>query len=69
MSRIGFLHAHCWLDPDGTHVWLMHMCDERGEQTTVLPWPTWRAVNGRVEPSISCDDCGLHFFGTIEVAP
>jgi len=68
MSRVGFLWAHCWLDYDAQHVWLRHRC-VNGETDTMLPWPTWRAVAGSVQPSISCNDCGLHVFAEIEDPP
>lgn len=50
----------CWPDPDGKHVWFRHAC-KSGQQTTMLPTGPWRLIeNRRVEPSISCEDCGFH---------
>jgi hypothetical protein len=64
-----FLDARCWLDDDGRHVWVWHWCRTR-EIATMLPWPTWQAVGGRVEPSISCLDCDLHAMSVpLEEAP
>ena len=65
MSNIGFLTARCWLDEDGQHVWLRHKCLD-GVTETMLPRPTWRAADGRVEPSISCDACDLHVMAVLE---
>lgn len=61
--------ARVWLDDDGKHVWLRHDCDRGGPQDTMLPWPKWQAVSGKVEPSIVCSDCGLHLVGAKLEAP
>lgn len=60
MSRLGFLTADVALDEDGIHVWLHHDC-VGGRESTMLPFPTWRVMEGRVEPSINCLKCGLHY--------
>jgi hypothetical protein len=54
----------CWLDDDGQHVWLRHRCLNQVD-TSMLRYPAWRAVNGQVQPSIVCNDCGLHVFTAI----
>jgi len=64
----GFLTAKTWLDDDGRHVWLSHDCKD-GQETTMLPYPRWKAVDGKVQPSIMCNDCGLHYFATIGKKP
>lgn len=52
-------HGNAWLDHDGQHVWIGH--SGNGTDTaTMLPWPKWSAVNGRVQPSIHCLACGYH---------
>lgn len=69
MTRdLGFLTAKTWLDADGEHVWLRHKC-VNGIDYSMLPYPTWRAVSGKVQPSIHCKACGLHYFAEIEEAP
>ena len=60
MSRLGFLTAEVSLDEDGVHVWLHHDC-VKGREATMLPYPTWRVLNRKVEPSIHCAACGLHY--------
>lgn len=59
-----FMHADVWLADDGRHIWLAHDCATE-RIITMLPYPTWRAVGDRVEPSISCEACGLHTFGLL----
>jgi hypothetical protein len=59
-----FMHADVWLDEDGRHVGLAHDCAHE-RVVTMLPYPNWRAVGGKVEPSISCEACGLHTFGLL----
>lgn len=59
-----FMHADVWLDEDGTHVWLAHDC-AGARVVTMLPYPNWRVVGGKVEPSICCGLCGLHTFGLL----
>lgn len=51
--------ASAWLDEDGKHVWFFHKCI-KGPETSMLPYPTWRAVDGHVEPSIVCNECRFH---------
>jgi len=50
-----------WLDEDGKHVWFMHDC-VLGKETSMLPYPTWKATEDGLEvtPSIVCNDCGFH---------
>lgn len=55
------LSARAWLDEDGAHVVLAHDCTST-RKVHILRWPTWQAVFGEVNPSYSCDDCGLHTF-------
>ena len=66
VTRVGWLTARAWLDTDGEHVWIRHDCTS-GVVDVMLPHPTWRAANGRVEPSVHCRDCGLHV--SLEVGP
>jgi hypothetical protein len=54
-----------WLDTDGYHIWFQHRCAIACDcpdhtETTMLPWPIWRAERERVEPSIACSRCGFH---------
>lgn len=56
-----------WLDDDGLHVWFRHHCAlacdcPEHTVTTMLPWPTWRARSGKVDPSIHCQRCHFHEF-------
>ncbi len=59
-----FLSLRCWIDPDGLHVWQAHDCVD-GRCVAMLPWPTWQRLGIAVAPSISCETCGLHTFGSI----
>lgn len=69
--------ARAWMDPDGVHVWIRHSCWDSivaHQVTHMLPWPTWRAVDGitypkMLEPSYSCGACELHQFVPIEDPP
>lgn len=64
-----FLSLRCWMDPDGLHVWQAHDCAGGERSVGMLPWPVWQRIDAnRVEPSISCDGCGLHTFGEINAA-
>jgi hypothetical protein len=58
-------NARAWLDPDGRHVFVAHDC--RGvRESHMLPWPVWQALpDGRVDPSYSCERCGVHTFLTL----
>ena len=61
-----WIDAKFWLDDDdATHVWMRHRCVD-GERTTMLPWPQWMARNGRIEPSVICDECDLHVMGFLD---
>lgn len=60
-----WLSARAWLDSDSQHVVVAHDC-RLERRTSMLPWPTWQANGSKVTPSVSCDDCGLHTFVTIE---
>lgn len=61
MSVRRLIEARCWLDADGIHIWLGHECTTGERPNIMLPWPTWHATqDGRVEPSIVCQDCDLH---------
>lgn len=51
-------NGRAWMDADGLHVVHAHDCME-GRDTHILPWPTWQAVNGAIDPSYNCD-CGYH---------
>ena len=58
--------AEWWADEDGRHAWFAHDC-VRERVETMLPFPTWRIVDDQrgsqeVNPSVSCDECGLHTF-------
>lgn len=60
-----FMRSRAWLDDDRKHVWVAHDC-ATGRVVSMLPWPTWRAGDGHVEPSFNCEACGLHTFVIIE---
>jgi hypothetical protein len=63
MADLGFLTARAWLDEDGQHIWLAH--DHKGyRDRSMLLYPDWQAVDGKVEPSVVCD-CGLHVVGLV----
>lgn len=76
---VTFATLRCWLDEDGEHIWQSHRCMPIGAIGTIFDdFPlsismlpnVWRAVaGGHVEPSISCDICGLHTFGKIDPTP
>lgn len=51
--------AYGWLDEDGYHVWQQHDCVD-GAEPEMLPYPTWRAKDGAIDPSVQCDGCGFH---------
>lgn len=57
------LPGYAWLDEDGRHVWSEHSC-VTGDVVTMLP-SIWRAVDGKVEPSVRCTCCGYHAFPLI----
>lgn len=59
-----FMHADVWLDEDGYHVWLAHDCVAE-RVVTMLPYPNWHVVAAQVEPSVSCEACGLHTVGLL----
>ncbi len=64
-----WMTGRCWVDDDGQHVWFAHDCTE-GRVATMLPWPTWQVLpTGKVEPSLSCEACGLHAFYAVEWTP
>lgn len=64
-----WLSGRTWVDDDGMHVWFAHDCAQ-GRSMEMLPWPIWQVLpNGRVEPSINCEACGLHSFYAIEWTP
>lgn len=54
-----FLSARAWMDEDGQHVVIAHDCVAH-RVAHILPWPTWQAVEGSVDPSYDCGTCGLH---------
>lgn len=54
-----FMTARAWLDNDGQHVWMAHDCTTE-RVVTMLPWPVWHSTGLAVEPSFSCDTCGIH---------
>jgi hypothetical protein len=62
-----FVHAKAWLDDDGEHVWTRHVCAS-GPIEFILP-PPWHLHGQKVEPSLSCELCGLHTFLEIEAKP
>lgn len=51
--------GRAWLDNDGRHVWVAHDCTTE-RVATMLPFPIWHSTGLAVEPSVSCDACGLH---------
>lgn len=58
------LSTRAWLDEDAQHVVMAHDCASE-RRVHILKWPTWQALGDRVDPSYSCDDCGLHTFAPI----
>lgn len=63
-------HFTAWMADDGYHVEFTHPCEppENNVRGT-LPYPIWRAVDGRVTPSINCGKCGLHEYVAITTKP
>lgn len=60
-----WMNARAWMEPDDKHVHVAHDCRGIRESHT-LPWPVWQALpDGRLDPSYSCDRCGLHTFLTV----
>lgn len=58
-----WMTCQAWLDGDGIHVWMAHDCSPDGTPQRVvdmLPWPVWHSNGAGVEPSFSCDNCGVH---------
>lgn len=68
MNRLAWLTADAWLDEDGRHVWLAHDCS-KGREETMLPYPTWHAEGGKVQPSVNCGACGMHTFVPLSAKP
>ena len=62
--------ADAWLDEDGEHLWIAHSCKGEGV-IHKLPNGIWQpsADGTKVEPSYSCDRCGLHQFVPITDPP
>jgi hypothetical protein len=54
-----FMTAVGWRDADGCHAWVAHDCATE-RVVTMLPFPTWRVLADRIDPSVQCDGCGLH---------
>lgn len=53
-----------WLDADGKHVWFEHQCVNGERKRSMLPWSNWRALDGKVTPSIVCTVPGCDFHDT-----
>lgn len=64
MGTTAFLTERSWVDDDGYHCWTAHDCTD-GRVTTMLPYPRWHRVGDQIEPSISCDACGAHYWGKL----
>jgi hypothetical protein len=59
------------MDEDGKHVWFEHICAYGQMKRDMLPWPHWKAQDGKVSPSIVCTvpNCGFHDIPAVRAAP
>lgn len=55
---VGWLYFKWWQDREG-RVWIWHDC-AGVERIEPLETGTWSVVDGRVQPSVDCRECGKH---------
>ena len=66
---VDWLYFKWWQDSDG-RAWIWHECNGV-ERIEPLPTGTWKVIEGRVEPSVNCTECGKHtnLFACDKTAP